>query len=359
MVKFVSKGNLLEADVDALVNTVNTKGVMGKGVALQFKRAFPDNYKAYRAACKAGKVQLGHMFVTADRLVNPRVIINFPTKGHWRSRSRLEDIESGLQDLRRVIADYGVQSLALPPLGCGLGGLDWSDVMPLIEAALADLPVQALVFEPSGPPSPESMVERRKPLAMTPGRAAFIGLLDRYLVPGDSASPLVVQKLLYFLQEAGEPLKLTFTKERYGPYADQVRHAVIGMEGHFVTGFGDGTGSGDIRLLPEARDKAAPLLHEHPETSARFDRVADLIDGFETPYGLELLSTTHWVTKHEGAKDPQAAAGLVRAWSDRKSRLFTPNHINLAWEQLRTKGWLPDDVAAVAAPGESNLGSAG
>ena len=193
------------------------------------------------------------------------------------------------------------------------------------------------------------MVERRKPLAMTPGRAAFIGLLDRYLMPGDSASPLVVQKLLYFLQEAGEPLKLTFAKERYGPYADQVRHAVVGMEGHFVTGFGDGTGSGEIRLMPEARAKAAPLLHDHPETSARFDRVADLIDGFETPYGLELLSTTHWVAKHEGARDPEGAVELVRAWSDRKSRLFTPNHIKLAWEQLRTKGWLPDNALAVPA----------
>lgn len=346
MVEFVRKGNLLEADVDALVNTVNTKGVMGKGIALQFKRAFPDNYKAYRAACEAGEVQLGRMFVTAGRLVNPRVIINFPTKGHWRSRSRLQDIETGLQDLRRVIADYDVRSLALPPLGCGLGGLAWGEVRPLIEAALGDLPVQALVFEPSGPPAPESMVDRRQPLRMTPGRAAFIGLLDRYLMPGDSASPLVVQKLLYFLQEAGEPLKLTFAKERYGPYADQVRHAVVGMEGQFVTGFGDGTGSGEIRLLPGARAKAAPLLQRHPETSARFDRVADLIDGFETPYGLELLATTHWVAKHEGAKDSEGAAKLIRAWSDRKSRLFTTGHITMAWKQLRDKGWLEDHVSA-------------
>lgn len=346
MIKFIRDGNLLEAEVDAVVNTVNTKGVMGKGIALQFKRAFPDNYKAYRAACEAGEVQLGRMFVTPERMVNPRLIINFPTKGHWKSRSRLKDVEAGLQDLRRVVVDYDVKSLAVPPLGCGLGGLAWGDVRPMIEAELDDLPIEVIVFEPAGAPTPERMIDRRKPLAMTAGRAAFIGLLDRYLAPGESASPLVVQKLLYFLQEAGEPLKLDFTKQRYGPYADQVRHAVLNMEGQFVTGFGDGTGSGDIRLLPEAQIAAGPMLTDNPQTSARFDRVADLILGFETPYGLELLSTTHWVAKHEGAKDPKSAKGLVGAWSARKSRLFTADHITKAWEQLRTKGWLPQGVSS-------------
>ena len=143
MVEFVT-GNLLEADADAFVNTVNTKGVMGKGVALQFKRAFPANFKAYQAACAAGEVKLGRMFVfDSGRLERPRYIINFPTKDHWRSRSRLADIETGLVDLRRVLAELEIESIALPPLGCGLGGLDWSDVRPRIEAALADLPVRA------------------------------------------------------------------------------------------------------------------------------------------------------------------------------------------------------------------------
>jgi len=151
---------------------------------------------------------------------------------------------------------------------------------------------------------------------------------------------LVVQKLLYFLQEAGEPLSLNFTKEKYGPYADQVRHAVIGMEGQFVTGFGDGTGNGDIRLLPRAQVEAAPLLEANPVTFARFDRVADLISGFETPYGLELLSTTHWVATREGATEPRRAQELVREWSARKSRLFTAGHITKAWERLGIKGWL-------------------
>jgi O-acetyl-ADP-ribose deacetylase (regulator of RNase III) len=143
-VEFVS-GNLLEADVEALVNPVNTKGVMGKGLALAFRRAFPANYETYRAACEAGEVRLGEMLVVKD---GGRLIVNFPTKGHWRSRSRLEDIEAGLRDLRRVLVEREVTSVAVPALGCGLGGLDWADVQPRIEAALDDLPVRALVHEP-------------------------------------------------------------------------------------------------------------------------------------------------------------------------------------------------------------------
>lgn len=340
MVEFVT-GNLLEADADALVNTVNTKGVMGKGVALQFKRAFPENYKAYRAACAAGHVQLGRMFVfDSGRLGRPRYIINFPTKDHWRSRSRLSDIEAGLEDLRRVLGELEIESVALPPLGCGLGGLHWSDVRPRIEQAFAEGPVRALVFEPHGAPAPERMVERRERPRMTAFRATLIWLLSRYLAPGETASPLEVQKLLYFLQEAGEPLRLNFGKQRYGPYTDAARHAVAGLEGHYLIGFGDGTGRGDVRLVPGAIDEASAFLSDHPETIEHYERVEQLIDGFETPYGLELLATTHWVATREDANVPDVAAELVRAWSRRKGHLFTDDHVEVAWQRLDEGGWL-------------------
>jgi len=128
MIEYV-KGNLLEADAEALVNTVNTVGVMGKGVALQFRRAFPENYDAYVAAVARKDVVPGRMFTwESDRPEGPRYIINFPTKRHWRGRSRLQDIEAGLDDLRRALIERDVRSAALPALGCGLGGLDWSDV---------------------------------------------------------------------------------------------------------------------------------------------------------------------------------------------------------------------------------------
>jgi hypothetical protein len=196
------------------------------------------------------------------------------------------------------------------------------------------------VFEPHGAPPPEEMPERRERPRMTPFRATLVWILNRYLAPGESASPLEVQKLLYFLQEAGEPLRLRFTKEHYGPYADAARHAVERLEGHLLTGFGDGTGPGDVRLLPGALEDARSFLNDHPETLERYERVAQLIDGFETPYGLELLATTHWVAVREDADEPAAAARLVRGWSPRKGHLFTNDHIAVAWDRLAEGDWL-------------------
>jgi len=158
MIKIVS-GNLLDAKVDALVNTVNTVGVMGKGLALQFKKAFPANCKAYEAAAKLGTVEIGTMFVfETGGIVLPRYIVNFPTKRHWRSPSQLEYIDLGLRDLVKVIRERKIRSIAIPPLGAGLGGLGWGDVRPLIEHALADVAeVEIFVFEPNGAPAPEAM----------------------------------------------------------------------------------------------------------------------------------------------------------------------------------------------------------
>jgi len=150
MMKFL-QGNLLDARTDALVNTVNTVGVMGKGIALMFKEAFPANFRAYEAACKDKEVRVGHMFVTENpAFEGPRWIINFPTKKHWRQPSKMEWILEGLRDLKRVIAEHDIRSIALPPLGAGNGGLDWREVRPEIEHALGDLEgVEVLVYEPT------------------------------------------------------------------------------------------------------------------------------------------------------------------------------------------------------------------
>ena len=157
----ISQGNLLVAPVDALVNTVNIVGIMGKGIALQFKQAFPAMYRDYEMTCKAGEVQLGkmHVFDLGGLASVPRWIINFPTKGHWRERSRLTDIETGLEDLVATVLRLGIRSIAIPPLGCGNGGLNWADVRPRIEAAFTYLPdVNVLLFEP------ESGTQRSAPL---------------------------------------------------------------------------------------------------------------------------------------------------------------------------------------------------
>jgi O-acetyl-ADP-ribose deacetylase (regulator of RNase III) len=155
MISFVS-GNILQAKVDALVNPVNTAGVMGKGLALQFKKAFPANYKAYERAAKAKQLEVGKMFVfEAGDTAVPRYIVNFPTKAHWRGASKLDYIETGLRDLVHVVGERKMRSIAIPPLGAGLGGLAWADVRPLIVSALAELEdVDVLVFEPQGAPAP-------------------------------------------------------------------------------------------------------------------------------------------------------------------------------------------------------------
>lgn len=148
MITWMQSSNLLDAEVDALVNAVNTKGVMGRGLAAQFKDRFPDHYAQYRKACESGSVRLGKVLVTRTESPLHPIVIHFPTKDHWRSRSRLCDIESGLADLRHTAAALGLRSMAVPALGCGLGGLLWNDVRPLIVSALRDLPFEVLVYLP-------------------------------------------------------------------------------------------------------------------------------------------------------------------------------------------------------------------
>lgn len=350
-----SHGNLLTADAQALVNTVNTVGVMGKGVALQFRQAFPENYRAYEAACRRGEVELGRMFVTeTGRMTNPRYIINFPTKGHWKARSRLTDIAAGLDDLRRTLAALDIHSVALPALGCGNGGLNWLEVRPLIERSLGDLEsVDVLVFPPFGaPPADKQPIATRRP-RMTPGRAVLIGLLDRYLIePGESASLLEIQKLLYLLQESGEDLNLRFARAKYGPYADNINHVLLALEGHFLRGFGDRSSNArpQMRVLPDGLEDARAYLESHPATVERLERLTNLIEGFESPYGLELLATTHWVATREPglAGDVDAVAERVKSWSRRKKLLFGDNHIVVAWQRLRDLQWIPAGDAVVS-----------
>jgi O-acetyl-ADP-ribose deacetylase (regulator of RNase III) len=335
-------GNLLEADVEALVNTVNTVGVMGKGIALQFKKAFPANFAAYAKACEAGSVQPGRMFTfDLGLLANPRYIINFPTKRDWKHKSRLADIEAGLVALVEDINRLGIRSIALPPLGCGNGGLDWSDVRPRIEAALAAVPdVRVLLFGPSGAPKATTMPIKTKRPAMTPGRAAVVAVMSRYAEVGYGLTLLEVQKLLYFLQTAGEDLKLDFAKAEYGPYADTLRHVLSRMDGHFIRGWGDGANTPDtmLELMPDAVGEADEFLAQKAETLDRLQRVNDLIEGFETPFGMELLSTVHWVTVHEGAAGAAQAVERTHRWNARKAT-FSAEHIAAAWSVLKKKGW--------------------
>ena len=341
MIEFTT-GDILRANAEALVNTVNCVGIMGRGIALQFKNAFPANFKAYQIACGREEVRPGKMFVFETGILgNPKYIINFPTKRHWKGKSRMEDIDSGLKALAEEIRERGIRSIAIPPLGSGLGGLNWADVRPRIEGALRGInDLDIIIFEPNSDPVTTKSKEVPK---MTPGRAALVVLMNRYL--GGLMDPFVtlieVQKLMYFLQEAGAPLRLKYIKHHYGPYADNLRHVLKDIEGHLVSGYHDGGDAPDkqLELVPGAIADAEAFLAEDNETRHRFDRVGKLVEGFETPFGLELLATVHWVATREDATTADDAASKVYAWNERKKR-FTPRQIGIAFDTLREKGWL-------------------
>lgn len=344
MIEYKS-GDILRENAEAIVNTVNCVGVMGRGIALQFKNAFPENFKAYAAACKAKEVQPGRMFVfETGQLTNPRYIINFPTKRHWRVKSRMEDIEIGIKALIDTIRQYSIRSIAVPPLGSGLGGLDWSEVKLRIEAALQPLSdVRIIVYEPKGTPITEKMVHNRDVPTMTNGRAALVELMHRYLcgLLDPFVSLLEVHKLMYFMQEAGEPLRLNYQKARYGPYAENLRHVLHAIEGHLVSGYADGGDAPDkqLQLVPGAIEDATAFLQQYTNTRARFDRVADLVDGFESPFGLELLSSVHWIMKNDPVNSVDDVASHIYDWNNHK-RQFTQRQIAIAVDVLSRKGWV-------------------
>ena len=339
-----TKGDLLkQQDVDAIVNTVNCVGVMGKGIALQFKKKWPENFKAYAAACKQGDVKLGQMFTfELGALATPRYIINFPTKGHWRSASKLEDIESGLKSLVDNIQNKNIKSIAIPPLGSGLGGLSWIEVKKLIFAYLEPIDdLEVRLFEPNDSIKATQLdINTPKP-KMTAGRATILALLETYRSVNFGLSKIEVQKLAYFLQEAGENMKLQFQKDTYGPYADALRHALNTMDGHYIQGVGDGVVESEIRPIESALEDARQFLESSNETiNSRIQRVAELIEGYQSPYGVELLSTVHWVNKNEGASNPNEALRAIHEWNDRKKVLMTPLHVEAAWKRLEQTGWI-------------------
>lgn len=340
----LTRGNILTADAEALVNTVNCVGVMGKGIALQFKKAFPENFKAYEAACRNKEVKPGRMFVfNTGQMFNPRFIINFPTKRHWRGKSRYEDIEMGLEALVQEVRERKIRSIAIPPLGSGLGGLQWEQVKPMIEKAFATMPeVQIKLFEPKGSPDAKEMPVGTANPKMTVARALFVKLVQQYTRFAYRLTLLEIQKLAYFLQESGLDLKLRYVKHLYGPYAHNLNKVLEILEGHYILGYGD-TQKPDVEitLLPDADKEADRFLQLHPNAMPNLERVADLVDGFETPYGMELLSSVHWIAVHDReASDAKGAIVAMANWNERKQRLFKADHIHLAWERLQAEDWL-------------------
>ena len=341
MIKF-TKGDVLRDESEVLVNTVNCVGIMGRGIALQFRNAFPDNFKAYAKACQREEVQPGKLFVFETGRLNPRYIVNFPTKRHWRGKSRLEDIEAGLRALAQFIEERRIRSIAIPPLGSGLGGLRWEDVRKRIKKALVDVPdVQITVYEPTGAPATERIVHNREVPKMTAGRAALVELIHQYLsgLLDPVVSLLEVHKLMYLMQEVGEPLKLRYKQAYYGPFAENLGHVLKAVEGHLISGYADGGDTPDkpLKLVPGAHEEAKQVLEMKEKTRAHSAKVSELVRGFESAAGLELLTTVHWIEKNDRVKSLNELVKRTHAWSERKSH-FTSRQIKLAAQRLEKHG---------------------
>ncbi|MBB4854040.1 O-acetyl-ADP-ribose deacetylase (regulator of RNase III) [Mycobacteroides chelonae] len=342
-------GDLLESDTQALVNTVNCVGVMGKGIALQFKRRYPDTFTAYEKACKQGEVTVGSMFLTrTGHLDGPEYIINFPTKKHWRAPSQLSYIDDGLTDLIRVIREHRITSIAVPPLGAGNGGLDWSDVEPRLIAAFNEVPdVHVVLYPPAGG---IRLLAPPQNIRMTWGRAMLLDALRRYLDKRRAVEPwedatgvshLEIQKLMYFADSIEPQLELAFKPHRYGPYSEKVRHLLLNMEGAYTRGFGDGTAKAlsydPISLTDSGIQELDAFLESHPNATrvtTAIDAVLQTVNGFEGPYGVELLASTHWVATRQDARDPENAAAAVRGWTQRKGRIYTDDRVAVALKRI-------------------------
>ncbi len=337
-----TQGNLLESKAEALVNTVNTVGVMGKGIALLFKEQFPENFKLYKKACQNAEVKVGSMFITStNQLVNPQYIINFPTKTDWRSPSQYAFVAKGLEDLVFQIQQLNIQSIAIPPLGCGNGGLEWAKVKLMIEEAMEDLPqVKVCLYEPSEVIPTKK--EENTNLSLTESSAMLLALLLQYQELGYSLTLLEVQKLAYFLQVSGEELGLRFQAHYYGMYADNLRKWLEHLEGTYLwveKRIADSKPDAEIELNLSKVQKIKDFVAQHCSEAQkkRLETVAQKIKGYETPFGMELLATVHWAKENSPSQDPQVIQDLVYHWEKnpaRKKRLFSPKLIQKALEQL-------------------------
>jgi O-acetyl-ADP-ribose deacetylase (regulator of RNase III) len=300
------KGNLLEAKVQALVNTVNTVGVMGKGIALQFKEAFPTNFKIYADACKKKEMQPGKLLVVKEHTLNgDQLIINFPTKTEWFQKSKYEYIEEGLKDLVRVIDEYKIESIAIPPLGCGNGGLKWEKVRPMIEKYLGHFEnVDIQVFEPNEAVKDLlKQQETKKEIKLTPARAMMLYAMFYYESLGENSSLFVANKLAYFLQRLGETSlnKLKFEAHHYGPYSVGVEHLLHNINGKYLKGLEQMNAKAfePLELQYDKVKEVSDYVKKELTTEQRnrLSNLVKLIDGFQSALSLEVLATVDFCEK--------------------------------------------------------------
>lgn len=335
MIQF-KQANLLESDAEAIVNTVNTVGVMGKGIALQFKNQYPNNYKLYATACKAKEVVVGKMFVTEETslLGGKKIIINFPTKTDWRKPSEYSYIESGLQDLVNVIQEKNIKSIAIPPLGAGNGGLDWNKVKAVIEKYLTNIDCEVQIYQPNAIIQEALKKERVK---LTPARAMLLAVLYDLVKNGEFVSEFTSEKIAYFLQRFGakEAFKLDFQPNFYGPYSGKVKHVLYYLNGSYISGYSskDKKPFDELGLMLDAEKEVDEYLNAKENEAYKIivEKTKAFLSGFYADFGLELLSTIDFIITEKKTKSIDEISIHLADWSDRKKTLFTnPKFISLA-----------------------------
>lgn len=335
-------GNLLESGAEALVNTVNTMGVMGKGIALQFKNEFPVNFKTYAVACANKEVTIGKMLVTEEASLHggKKTIINFPTKTSWRKPAEYSYIEEGLKDLVNVIQSRGIKSIAIPPLGAGNGGLDWHRVKRILEKHLSGVEADIQIYEPSASVQEAMKKERVK---LTPARAMLLSVLYDLVRNGEFVSEFAAEKIAYFLQRFGarEVFKLEFQPNFYGPYSGKVKHVLYYLNGSYVTGYSakDKKPFEELGLVPDAEAEVNRFLKEseNGKWESVVARTKDFLTGFYSPFGLELLSTIDFIRTERNAATKEQIIQELNGWSERKNTLFTnPRFIDISLKNIQT-----------------------
>lgn len=352
MIHYVT-GNLLAASDEALVNTVNTVGVMGKGIALQFKDTYPNNFQTYQQACKEGSLAPGKLLVTKEATLStePKWIINFPTKKDWKHRSKYEYIEEGLKDLVRIITQYRIKSIATPLLGCGNGGLDWSQIKSMMEKYLGELDVDIHIYQPNDAVS--ELLKREtnyKDTKLTPARALLLYALFYYESLGENSSLFVANKLAYFMQLLGEPSfgKLHFVSAHYEQYCPQVGHILHDVNGKYLKGLEQmGIGAFDALELQYSTMKEVSEYVKtklKPEQIARLKQLIKLITGFQSALSLEVLASVAYVRKENPCIDLMQTISKIQDWSPRKKHLFKEKYIQIAYTYLDAFSQGKDDL---------------
>lgn len=346
-----ANGNLFDGPAEGLVNTVNTVGVMGKGIALQFKRRYPENFKVYQAACKAQTLVPGVILDVWDQdAFGKKCILNFPTKRHWRNPSKYEYIEAGLPALREAILRNGLTSVAIPPLGCGNGGLDWGVVRPMIVDALGDLATDVYLFAPQQnfhqtlrKTASESSVK------LTPRRAMLLHGLYAYEREGEAVSLLAGNKIVYFLQRLGQDMNLSFQPYIYGPYNPAVTHVMAHFNGSYLRGLEDKSARPfeplELRYTKPLRQKLEEYSAEQlSERQVRIvNRLRNMLKGYSTALGIELLSSVDYILTDQPDADVDQILAAAGQWNDRKQRLLRRDHVTQVYEklmELQEVGWL-------------------